>query len=138
MVLKQRKANGRLNSIETPETPRTTRAAKRLRVDEDFHKSAERILANNCKQRPGESFRTFAMRLKNCLSLCKLLNKDSLLHFFMNGIQAETTNDEEILSLRMKLKLKDQEMANIKECLFISGLCDKLQSREQDLANKCF
>jgi hypothetical protein len=26
-----------------------------------FHKSAERILANDCKQRPGKSVRTFAM-----------------------------------------------------------------------------
>ena len=307
MVLKRRTANGRLNNLETLETPRTTRAAKRLRVDEDhietpetfiptraarrirvdediaddyglsqaiqasqssnnyygnamsrhladlrteksylhrninsyngspdefeswkrntmsillyttlspeeqvqsivakfigeatllsaedvftpkdlfekmgqfFHKSAERILKNDCKQRPGESVRTFAMRLKNCLSVCKLLNKDSLLHFFMNGIQAglkqgiesllphsfdralqyaenyenkmgknsknlnniepETTKNElaeELLSLKMQLKLKEQEMATIKESSLISVLREKLQSKEQDLAN---
>ncbi len=55
-------------------------------IARSFHRSASRILSSDCKQRAGENIRTFGMRLRRCLAVCKLLNPDSLLHFFMQGI----------------------------------------------------
>ena len=54
-------------------------------IARSFHRSASRILSSDCKQKAGESIRTFGMRLRRCLAVCKLLNPDSLLHFLLVG-----------------------------------------------------